>query len=303
MTKPDFIVVGAPKCGTTAIHQYFREHPNGFVPREKEPHFFCDIGVKESRSEEEYARLFEKAESPKRIGEVSIFYLYSERSAHAIKDYCGDIDIVAMIRNPVDAMYSLHSQWLYNGDEHIESFEEALEAEHDRRNGKRVSSLAWKGPECLLYRDICSYSSQLKRYFDVFGRDRVHVIVFDDWSQNTPAAFAETLRFLDVEPQLEKVNFEKANSNKRVRSKFMRDLFLKYSHSIRAVARSIVSRTSTRKRLRRIFIDGYRRLYTKYEKRPPMDPVLERQLKKEFEPEVRRLSRLLDRDLTHWVNR
>ena len=83
---PNFFIVGAPKCGTTALYEYLRAHPNVFMPELKEPHFFAkDLGgYPRIKTLEAYRELFEaRAAQHLAVGEASVYYL---RSAVAIRN-------------------------------------------------------------------------------------------------------------------------------------------------------------------------------------------------------------------------
>src|SRR5438093_10106606 len=83
---PNFFIVGAPRCGTTALYTYLRQHPAIFLPATKEPHYF-NIDMNSGgaiRNEEEYLRLFATAGDRARVGEASVYYLSSECAAREI---------------------------------------------------------------------------------------------------------------------------------------------------------------------------------------------------------------------------
>jgi hypothetical protein len=82
MKRPDFFIVGAPRCGTTAMFAYLRAHPQIFMPNYKEPHFFgSDVSHPRRFSMEEYIALFAEAEETRRAGEASVLYLFSQKAA------------------------------------------------------------------------------------------------------------------------------------------------------------------------------------------------------------------------------
>ena len=116
--KPDFFVVGAPKCGTTAICAYLGQHPEVFIPRIKEINFFgSDLtGLRSARNLNEYLAFFEPGDG-KCCGEGSTWYLFSKTAASEIHRHNPSAKIIIMLRDPVEAMYSLHNQLLYNGNE------------------------------------------------------------------------------------------------------------------------------------------------------------------------------------------
>jgi len=188
-------------------------------------------------------------------------------------------------------MYSLHGHRLYIGFEDIINFEDALAAEEDRKRGLRLPN----NPhpiEGLFYRERAKYTQQVQRYLDIFGRENIHIIIFDDFKSDTARVYRETLRFLGVNEDFQP-DFKVINSSKRVHSKTLRN-FLR-SSTARLLGRGLMPYL-----LRQKFFKGLRRLNTKYEPRPPMDPELRRRLQLEFLPEVEQLSKLLGRDLTHW---
>ncbi len=296
MTRwPDFFIVGAPKCGTTALYEYLRQHPSLFLPFHKEPLFFGDDLTRRygRLTTDEYLALFNPADEGQRMGEASAWYLYSESAAREIASVSPSASIIAMVRQPVDMMYAQHSQLLFNRQEEIEDFGAALAAEPARRRGERLPPGPLR-PETLRYRDTSRYADQLQRYFDVFGRERVHVIVFDDFRDATSDTVRATFEFLGVDPDVP-VELGARNVNKRARSAVLQRLVYRppgpllrlaprlrrhpWAHRVRAWVVSRNSRTA---------------------RRAPLDPALRSQLTQEFEPEIRKLEALLDRPLPAW---
>lgn len=295
--KPDFFIVGAPKCGTTAMHHYLRQHPEIFMPERKEPHYFgTDLTAPYFiRDEAKYLALFETSKPAKRAGEASVFYLYSKLAASEIKRFNPAAGIIAMLRNPVDMMYSYHSQRLFSGIEDIEDFEAALAAEPERKEGRRLPEIqiAIHG---LYYREMARFTEQLKRYFDEMGREQVHVIIYDDLKSAPARVYAETVRFLKVDESFVP-QFEVVNPNKTLRMKSVRKFLLQPPDLIRRISRPLW-KPERRERMKRWIA----RMNSKQQRRVPMSASLRRRLQLEFRPEVENLSRLLNRDLTHWCN-
>jgi len=292
MRRPDFFIVGAPKCGTTAMDEHLGEHPDIFMAERKEAHFFGgDLTIRYDRpTKPEYLSYFRAARQHKRVGESSVFYLVSKQAASEIKAFSPDAGIIIMLRNPVDMMYSLHSQLIYNSMEDITDFAAALQAEEDRKKGLRLASSA-RTVEAFFYREVAKYVPQVERYFHVFGRENVYVIIFDDFKADTAGEYRKTLEFLGVDPHFAP-EFRTVNPNKRVRSTLLQRLIFKTK-----LARSHKFRSRLPEFLRR----ALRGLNIVYERRAPMDEGLRKQLQAEFAPEVKRLSELLGRDLTHWT--
>ena len=308
VVKPNFFIVGAVKSGTTSMYNYLREHPQVFMPDEKlpgiarknlkEPYFFGrDLEMAEGwavRDLDVYLSLFAGAGDAKRVGEASVWSLVSETAAREIKEFNPESLIIIMLRNPVDVMYSLHGQHLYSGTEDIEDFAIALAAEDDRREGRRIPRTA-PFPRGLQYRSVAQFSEQVKRYFDVFGHEAVHVILFDDFVSDTERQFHSTLEFLGLDTRF-RPNFEPKNqsSSKNHRNLTVRR-FLKTRPKIKRILGDYVPL-----RMRRRIGDGLAKILHQHHRPSKLDPQLRKRLIEEFTPEVKRLGELLDRDLTHW---
>ena len=201
MTFPNFFIVGAPKCGTTALHAYLAQHPDVFMSDPKEPHFFgSDLEFRYRRSDAQYPVLLRGWGRRRRIGgEASVWYPYSECAADEIGEALPDARIIVMLRDPVEMIPSLHSQFVYNGHEDL-GLGHALAAEQERAAGRRPPP----GPTS---RAACStgawrYAPQLARYLDRFGRERVHVIVYDDLRADLPGEYRRLLEFPGRRPRI-----------------------------------------------------------------------------------------------------
>src|SRR5436190_21521408 len=111
MKTPNFFIVGAPKCGTTAMYEFLKQHPQIFMTRKEVDFFGSDLYMKERiRDESAYLQLFAAATDEFRVGEGSVWYLYSKRAAAEIKRFVSDARIIIQLRDPTDMIYSLHSE-------------------------------------------------------------------------------------------------------------------------------------------------------------------------------------------------
>lgn len=292
---PNFFIVGAPKSGTTSMHDWLSTHPDVFMSPFKEPRHFCHDLTFAWRYDDlgDYLGLFGAATDESIRGESSVWYLYSEVAARQIHEVCGDVKILAMLRNPVDMVHALHSQFVWNGDEPITSFEQAYRAEEDRRAGKRLPEEP-NPLEGLYYKEVGRYAPQLERYFDVFGRDNVRVLLFDEFVQDPPGAFRETCRFLEVDEDHDP-SFENRNPNTVVRSSWFRD----FTQDLPPVLQTVTSRLpmGLRLKLRRLAL----KVNTRVQDREPLDPELRRELEETYGPDIRRLETLLDEGLSDWL--
>lgn len=247
------------------------------------------------RDRKAYEALFAGATDERRIGQSAVWYLYSRTAAEEIREYAPDALIIVMLREPAQMLYSQHSQFLYNGNEDIGDFAEALAAEPDRRNGRRIPPSA-HFVEGLFYRATVDYAPQVERYFKAFGRDRVHVILHEDLRRDPATTFGKTLEFLGVDPEYRPPAFGVINPNKQLRSSWLRRMMREQPGRLSVVGRVIPrpARHWLRRRLRT--------LNRRYVPRPPLDRLLEAQLRREFKPSVTALEELTGLDLHAWYD-
>jgi hypothetical protein len=299
--KPDFFIVGAPRCGTSAMAHYLSEHPEIYMAR-KEMHVFgSDLRFGAwfyRRGSQDYLNEFAPCNGQPQAGEASVWYLFSRHAAAEIKAFNPEARIIIMLREPVAMLHSLYYQFLLGGNEHLPTFEQALAAENDRHAGRKVARQAYF-VQGLFYREVVRYVEQVRRYFDVFGRERVHIIVYDDFVANTAAVYQGTLNFLGVNPAPRQTGFTAMNTNVRVKNRALEAVL--NDPLLRSTALALRSWVpwpvfgvlqQIEARLRQSNIQA--------NQRPALAPETCARLKQEFAPEVAELSRLLERDLTHW---
>ena len=295
MKRPDFFIVGAFKSGTTAMYEYLRRHPQVFMPALKEPMYFgADLTPRYERmTEQQYLELFRDARDDQRAGEASPWYLYSTAAPREINEFNPESRIIVMLRNPVDVMHAQHGQLVFNQREDISDFAAALAAEDDRRRGERIPPTAIR-PEALYYRHSVRFAEQVRRWLDVFGRQRVHFIVFDDLLADPRAVYRRALEFLGVDPSVE-VDLSAYNPNRRARSGRLQRLIFNPPRPVRGLVGRL-RRVGVAHRLRDVVVSANSRRAG----REPMDPALRRQLTEELAPQVSDLAALIGRDLSAW---
>ncbi len=288
--RPDFFVVGAPKCGTTSLHRYLIGHPEIYLPRHpKEPHFFAadqlsKFGMRYPDDLPHYEALFADAGGAKRIGEASTSYLESPEAPQRIHEFNPDARIIAMLRDPIGMMHSLHAMRVNQGLERITDFGAALADERNRPGYGVVGNQS-----SVRYRDRARFDVMLPWWFAGFGRDRVHVMLLEDMAADPKAEFSRVLRFLDVDDSYEPDTYKTYNSRVWPRSLLLARLDARLSHYFvpRGVGDRVMLRAS---RL-------VRRVNRQRIRRPPVNPELRLRLEEELAPDVERLSTLLGRDL------
>lgn len=300
--RPDLFIIGAAKCGTTSLYEYLRGHPEIFMSPAKEPRYFApdlDSGsghdLRHGRDEQRYLALFEEARDEKRLGEASVRYIYSSKAPRLIREFQPNPYIVAMIRNPVDMMYSMHNQRASEGAEEIADFVQALAAEQDRLAGRGVPE--GTNPALTVYRPRARFSEQLPRWFDTFGRERVHVIILEDMVRDPAGTFRNLLEFLDVDPGYQPESFAAYNRSHAPRSRRLRTLTK--SRLPQWLVWELLPRV-VGDRVTRGSVRAFRHssLNRRAAPRVPLSLELRARLQEEFDPEVVRVGQLLGRDLT-----
>ena len=295
---PDFFIVGAPKCGTTALSSYLGQHPDIFMPALKEVQFFCsDLAVPPMVADEQaYLALFSEAGDEKRVGEASVWYLYSTEAPRAINAFNPMSSIIIMLRQPVEMLHALHSQRIYNGVESVTDFEQALNGE--ARKGMMTNALTvpdpLSGPFGL---DVGKYTKHVTRYLEVFGADRVKIILYDDFVRSPSDVYVDVLSFLGVATDFRPC-FDVVNANRHVRNVLLQRMVRTPSAPLRTVVRALLPRPLRQQTVQRIA-----RLNSKRAPRGQMSDDLRRKLTQQLAPDVMDLSKLIGRDLTHWLYR
>jgi Sulfotransferase family len=183
VTLPNFLIVGAPKAGTTSLYDGLRQHPDIFMSGLKEPRFFAYDGQRNSskypvKTLEDYEALFEGVRHEKAIGEASPAYFWSTDIPPRIRSLIPEARIIASLRDPVRRSFSLYCMNLRDRDTHAGvGFLEALHADRNLQRG---------------------YAEMLEAYFDCFGRRNVKVVLFEDIVERPLDVVQSLFAFLDV---------------------------------------------------------------------------------------------------------
>ncbi len=289
---PNFFIIGAPKSGTTALSEYLRQHPEVLFSQPKEPHFFNDdFSHRHIESMDTYLECFSHGTVQEQaVGEGSVFYLYSKTAVSNILRHYSNAHFIVMLRNPVEATYSWHWQAVYSHGEDLEDFEAAWRAQEKRQQGEMLPPYNLVR-EALHYGALFSYADQLERLFDQVPRERVQVILYDDFSKDPEVVYQQTLQFLSLAPlQLEQ--YARINPSKRFRWPWMERIVRVGGGVKRAMGISRGMGLLTR----------LQRLNTTYQERPPLRPEFRSELNECFRDDVCRTAELIDRDLSWWLH-
>lgn len=277
------------------MHDYLHQHPDCFMSRMKEPGYFnTDMQTnleRRKRTLGEYLALFEGADGAQRVGESTVWYLVSEAAPGNIRQFEPNAKIIILLRDPVAAMYSLHGQLLWSCTEDIVNFEEALAAEEDRRQNRRIPPEC-TSPEGLQYTRIFQYAQQVKRYQETFDREQLQILLFEEFVKETPRVYAQTLAFLGLRPF--EARFEVGNPVKPIPVGFNK--FFARRPGLRKAVHAVVP-SKMQKRLMNLMPYVTRTV----KREPKLDPAVRQRLIPRFAEDVRNLQDLIGRDLSHWL--
>lgn len=186
MPGPNFLVIGAMKCGTSTVCAYLEDHPQVFMLPRAEPNFFCD-DANWNRGVESYEALFDAA-TPEHvwIGEGSNNYANGARfpqTVDRIKSYNPDLRLIYIVRDPVVRM---RSDWIQRRTNDPANIPDDLARAIDER------------PEILV--DQSMYWDNLQRYRAAFPDDQIHLAFLEDLHRDKVAFFRALTDFLDIAP-------------------------------------------------------------------------------------------------------
>lgn len=290
MIKPNFFVIGAPKCGTTSLAHWLAGHPQVFMSPVKEPHFFNTDYQRYLNSLEGYERLFADVDRHHlAVGEASVWYLSSSEAVKNILEYNSGARFIVMLRNPIEMAPSLHEELVFTGREDVKDFPAAWVLQERRAKGQNLPRLV-EDAKYVQYGAQCSLGAHMTRLYKSVPRDRVKVILLEDIASDARAVYRSVLDFLGV-PDDGRATFEVVNQAKTRRWP-----------ALNVVAWAAV-------RLKRALgiekgfglwrhIDAANRIERP---RGVIDPAMKARLREYFADDVAVLQNLIGRNLKHWL--
>jgi Sulfotransferase domain len=289
LRKPNFFIIGAPKCGTTSLSVWLGEHRKIFMSPIKEPHFFNSDDRQAISVLDEYEALFcDASEEHIAIGEASVWYLSSANAVAAILRYQPEAKFIVMVRNPIEMAPALHGEMLLSGLEYEHEFPMAWNLQEERRQGRRIR-VSWARRR-FLYGEICSLGVQLQRLYKIVSPSRVLTIILDDIRADPRREYLRVLQFLDV-PDDGRLDFPVYNPASALRYP-----------GIQRAAYPILHLKD------RLGVSGGLGLWTRMENlmrvespRKPLTPEMIAVLNDYFSQDVKLLGQLLGRDLCQWL--
>lgn len=298
-TLPTFFIVGAARSGTTSLDRYLSQHPEIYVTPKKETHFFaadsfpsCSGPGDERLStllvqdEDQYAQLFVDAKGAKAIGESSAFYLCFPSAAQRIARTIPDAKIIITLREPVERLYSAYTFMVRDGRESL-GLEEGLNREEERKRS------GWE--PIWWYREVSLYYQQVKYYLEVFGPQRVKIVLYNELFANPEQTLREVFAFLNVREDATintSVRYNVSGVPKSRRFYNRLDKFIYNPNGLEKRVKSLIPR--------HLRVAWASKIIGMSVERVPLDARKQAQLKTYFAEDVGKLEDLLQRDLQSW---
>lgn len=304
---PDFMLVGAAKSATTSIANILTSTEKVFIPEFKEPSYFSQDQIAKdlinknpkkyryiANSLNNYAKLYQDVNENKTLGDASTAYLYFHKTAvkeikQVYSTKAEDIRIIISLRNPILRAFS---QYKYNMQRGLEplTFIKACET---KPSGRRLTP-----NRGLDYIGYGMYYSQVKAYIDNFKN--VKVFLFDDFKNNPVKLFESIFEFLGIKIDKKEINQldfqQKSNPSGRPKSKFAVTLFQNQS-----LIKDLLRKVLPQKTVSTLRASKYRVMGTFLEE-VKLSNKDKKYLESKYKYEILRLEKLLDRDLSFWLN-
>lgn len=196
MCNKYFFVVGAPKCGTTSLYFYLKEHDEIYLPEQKELHYFSLPEVDDTfypnnniiRSEQQYRGLYKDVAGKKICGDISPSYLYHQKSAGRIKDFSDDAKIIIILRDPVKRAISHYMMDRNKGFVDVELMEILEQPKNYSAYHKE-------------YVGMGLYSAQVDVYKKLFSDEQISILFFEEFFEDVNASMQDLHGFLSVKPR------------------------------------------------------------------------------------------------------
>ncbi|RCT53652.1 hypothetical protein DUZ96_10610 [Winogradskyella sp. KYW1333] len=286
----DFFLVGAARCGTTTLYNYLNNSNDVFLPRVKEPNFFSEVdspktedfkppvpGIKYHakiiNDVNVYNELYTEASNTQLKGDTSPSYIWDTNVAKRIFKHNPKAKLIISLRHPVDRAYSHYIMNYYTGVENASSFEEALDA---------PKNLVWGS--CNQYLEMGRYYNQVKAYYDVFPKEQIKVLIYEEWTKNLESEIKELFNFLGLMAE-DSVFRTPVDSNKIEPLKKKALLNVLRQNKIKALIKNVISQERIDALKSSFFGDNSKKI-------EKINPELRQELSLKFKEDIRQLSEL-----------
>jgi len=190
---PNFFIVGTDKAGTFSLYDYLKSIPEICMSKSKEPRYFAPLtckrlGMLRIKEKKEYLEQFADKKNPVAIGEATPSYLRDIETPMLIHDQIPHAKIIISLRDPIERLFSWH---LMNQRKELakKNFHQVLN--YSLQNNYEDLEEKFELKSSL-------YTDDVKRYLDLFGKNQVKIIIFEEWTKNIKQTVKEILNFLKI---------------------------------------------------------------------------------------------------------
>jgi hypothetical protein len=299
-------LVGAPRCGTSSLAKALACHPQICFSSPKETYYFLRASGERSAAEiwTEFRDSYFRALTDRHriIADGTVAYLYAPEAIERILRFDPAAHLLIMLRDPLEMLPSYHARLLYTLDEDEPNFRRAWDLQGARRRGERLPRRC-RDPRLLSYDEAGRFSAHLERLFEVAGRERCLVLLFDDLAADPIGVYRDVLAFAGLDDD-GRMTMPRHRSNRSFRYGWLQPWLvnppapitrLLGSHAGSGYAYLHAWTRPLRRRLKRI---NAMRM-----DRPPLDDTTRHMLRDFYATDVAKLADLLGRDLSHWLGR
>lgn len=285
----DAIIIGAQKAGTSSLAFYLGQHPEIATHQRLEFSYFADEPDFQAGYPANFNRYFAAADSDRRLLAKSVTVMTEPRLLDRVHQHNPEIELIVLLRDPVQRAYSAFWWARREGYEPIASFEEALDAPISRHRGNRARERA------TAYRRFGHYATQLENVYARFPRGQVLVFLIDDLKADAVGVSQTVYAAMGVDASFRPDELGKQNVAATSRSATIAHLLNAPNPIKRAVRRALPGESAERikRRLQALNSRGF--------SVPPLAADTARELRAYFEPHNRRLQELIGRDLSAWI--
>jgi len=285
---PNFIIVGAPKAGTTSLYHYLSEHPQVFMSEPKEVNFFSRAEIEDqglyyqdfkAKDLNDYEKLFEGGVGKKAIGEGSVSYLFYPETPQKIKDILPDVKTIILLRDPLSRGYSHYLMDFRLG---------LVDLTYDEIAFKKVKHKKMD----LYYQqyvELGLYYEQVKRYFDIFGKNQVKIYLQEDLRNDPDSLIDNLYDYLEIDKTFTPNTDQEHNAFSMPKNGLIQKLYGSY------MLRSTLSKIFPNKLKEMLLNTFFERA-----KKPELNPKTKEYLLSLYKPNIEKLETLLDANLSGW---
>jgi len=274
---PTFLIAGVEKSGSTSLYHYLRQHPDVFMPNQKEPNFFIDGGSIQTL--DDYEALFDGASGAVARGEASVGYMNDPSSAARIAAVLPDAQILIVLRDPAARAYSHYNMLVEHGVLPSRPYSEVLQQAEER------ADFAFTGLP------TSRYAKGLRAFQEAFG-ENVHVHFFDELKADPLATVRAIYTQIGVDPSFTPDLTQTYNRTHRPKSSVLQRL-MRRSNPVKSVLRTLIPETY-RSRLRDSLTEVNKSPV------PPLDPESRARLTRLLRDDIEETEAILGRSLDAW---